>query len=57
MSDSSSSAELAVAMRAMIDRLAPGDRLPSSRELIRRYQVGPAPWRGPSPCSPPRAWS
>ncbi|TMR31849.1 PLP-dependent aminotransferase family protein [Nonomuraea zeae] len=42
MSDSSSSAGLATRMRAMIDRLAPGDRLPSSRELIRRYQVGPA---------------
>ncbi|MBB3725315.1 aminotransferase-like domain-containing protein [Nonomuraea dietziae] len=42
MSDSSSSAELTTRMRAMIDRLAPGDRLPSSRELIRRYQVGPA---------------
>ncbi|SDI87874.1 PLP-dependent aminotransferase family protein [Nonomuraea jiangxiensis] len=26
----------------MIDRLSPGDRLPSSRELIRRFQVGPA---------------
>ncbi|MFI7638728.1 PLP-dependent aminotransferase family protein [Nonomuraea sp. NPDC049400] len=42
MSDSSSSAELATRMRAMIDRLSPGDRLPSSRELIRRYHVGPA---------------
>ncbi|MGR6918056.1 aminotransferase-like domain-containing protein [[Actinomadura] parvosata] len=41
MSDSSSSAELAAEMRAMIDRLAPGDRLPSSRELVRRHQVGP----------------
>ncbi|YCK37633.1 winged helix-turn-helix domain-containing protein [Actinomadura sp. ATCC 39365] len=42
MSDSSSSAELATRMRTMIDRLSPGDRLPSSRELIRRYKVGPA---------------
>ncbi|MFI6907096.1 PLP-dependent aminotransferase family protein [Nonomuraea sp. NPDC050394] len=42
MSDSSSSAELAASMRAMIDRLSPGDRLPSSRELIQRYRVGPA---------------
>ncbi|MEV0234860.1 PLP-dependent aminotransferase family protein [Nonomuraea sp. NPDC050786] len=42
MSDSSSSAELAASMRAMIGRLSPGDRLPSSRELIRRYRVGPA---------------
>lgn len=29
-------------MRTVIARLSPGDRLPSSRELIRRYQVGPA---------------
>ncbi|MBB5081734.1 aminotransferase-like domain-containing protein [Nonomuraea endophytica] len=42
MSDSSSSAELATSMRAMIERLSPGDRLPSSRELIQRYRVGPA---------------
>ncbi|MFI6392780.1 PLP-dependent aminotransferase family protein [Nonomuraea sp. NPDC050540] len=42
MSDSSSSAELAASMRAMIDRLSPGDRLPSSRELIQLHRVGPA---------------
>ncbi|MEV0584309.1 PLP-dependent aminotransferase family protein [Nonomuraea sp. NPDC050310] len=41
MSDSSSSAELAATMRAMIGRMAPGERLPTSRELIQRYRVGP----------------
>ncbi|GAA4527467.1 PLP-dependent aminotransferase family protein [Nonomuraea ferruginea] len=42
MSDGSSSVELAARLRAEIERLAPGDRLPSSRELIRRHRVGPA---------------
>ncbi|WP_157250252.1 PLP-dependent aminotransferase family protein [Nonomuraea typhae] len=42
MSDSSSSGELAARMREMVARLSPGDRLPSSRELIQRYRVGPA---------------
>ncbi|MEU5868860.1 PLP-dependent aminotransferase family protein [Nonomuraea sp. NPDC047529] len=42
MSGSSSSAELTARMRTMIDRLSPGDRLPGSRELIRRFKVGPA---------------
>ncbi|MCK2218518.1 PLP-dependent aminotransferase family protein [Actinomadura sp. ATCC 31491] len=42
MSDSSSSAELAARLRALVERLSPGDRLPSSRELVRGHQVGPA---------------
>jgi DNA-binding transcriptional MocR family regulator len=41
MSQSSSSAELATSLRALIDRLSPGDRLPSSRELIARHGVSP----------------
>ncbi|ARF73747.1 GntR family transcriptional regulator [Kitasatospora albolonga] len=42
MSDGSTSDELATRLRALADRLAPGDRLPSSRELIQQYRVGPA---------------
>ncbi|MFJ8648777.1 PLP-dependent aminotransferase family protein [Streptomyces sp. NPDC093546] len=42
MSDSSTSTELAARLREMVAGLAPGDRLPSSRELIKRYRVGPA---------------
>ncbi|MEU4227303.1 PLP-dependent aminotransferase family protein [Nonomuraea sp. NPDC026600] len=41
MSDSSSSAELAVRLRALLSGMAPGDRLPSSRDLVQRYRVGP----------------
>lgn len=29
-------------LRALLSRLSPGDRLPSSRELIKEYRVGPA---------------
>ncbi|WP_052185715.1 PLP-dependent aminotransferase family protein [Streptomyces purpureus] len=42
MSDSSTSAELAARLRELLAGLSPGDRLPSSRELIQRYRVGPA---------------
>ncbi|MET9379426.1 PLP-dependent aminotransferase family protein [Streptomyces sp. NPDC002992] len=42
MSDSSTSVELAASLRELLTRLSPGDRLPSSRELIQRYRVGPA---------------
>ncbi|WP_190125608.1 aminotransferase-like domain-containing protein [Streptomyces inusitatus] len=42
MSDSSTSQELAARIRELLTGLAPGDRLPSSRELIQRYRVGPA---------------
>ncbi|WP_327104392.1 aminotransferase-like domain-containing protein [Nonomuraea glycinis] len=41
MSDSSTSTDLASSLRALLTGLAPGDRLPSSRELTRRYRVGP----------------
>ncbi|MFF5207999.1 PLP-dependent aminotransferase family protein [Streptosporangium sp. NPDC000396] len=41
MSDSSTSGELVTSLRALLSRLAPGDRLPSSRELTQRYRVGP----------------
>ncbi|MBT2224291.1 PLP-dependent aminotransferase family protein [Nonomuraea sp. NEAU-A123] len=41
MTDSSSSAELAVRLRALLSGMAPGDRLPSSRDLVQRYRVGP----------------
>jgi DNA-binding transcriptional MocR family regulator len=42
MSESSTSAAaLAAKLRALLARLAPGDRLPSSRELVRRYEVSP----------------
>ncbi|MBP2404167.1 DNA-binding transcriptional MocR family regulator [Streptomyces syringium] len=33
---------MANSLRALLARLAPGDRLPSSRELIKEYRVGPA---------------
>ncbi|MEV8535519.1 PLP-dependent aminotransferase family protein [Streptomyces sp. NPDC051211] len=42
MSDSSTSVELAARLRELLARLSPGDRLPSSRELIQQYRVGPA---------------
>ncbi|MGW0537145.1 aminotransferase-like domain-containing protein [Streptomyces sp. NPDC003032] len=42
MNDSSTSDELADSLRLLVSRLSPGDRLPSSRELIKEYRVGPA---------------
>ncbi|WP_405585111.1 PLP-dependent aminotransferase family protein [Streptomyces sp. NBC_01092] len=42
MNDGSTSGELADSLRALVSRLSPGDRLPSSRELIKEYRVGPA---------------
>ncbi|TVL89311.1 PLP-dependent aminotransferase family protein [Streptomyces sp. SAJ15] len=41
MSDSSTSVELTNSLRALLDRLSPGDRLPSSRELVQQYRVSP----------------
>ncbi|WP_189212360.1 aminotransferase-like domain-containing protein [Actinokineospora fastidiosa] len=41
MSDDSTSDLLATRMRALVGRLAPGDKLPSSRELVREHQVSP----------------
>lgn len=41
MSESSSIESLAATLRDQITRLAPGDRLPSSRELVGRYTVSP----------------
>ncbi|POX57286.1 GntR family transcriptional regulator [Streptomyces sp. Ru71] len=41
MSDSSSTETLLAILRQELARLAPGDRLPSSRELIARHSVGP----------------
>ncbi|MFC0626091.1 aminotransferase-like domain-containing protein [Kribbella deserti] len=41
MSDSSTTAELVSGLRKLIAELAAGDRLPSSRELMQRYRVGP----------------
>ncbi|MER5892444.1 PLP-dependent aminotransferase family protein [Streptomyces sp. NPDC001876] len=42
MNDGSTSGELADSLRTLLSRLSPGDRLPSSRELIKEYRVGPA---------------
>lgn len=42
MDDSSTSGDLADSLRALVAGLAVGDRLPSSRELISQYRVGPA---------------
>jgi DNA-binding transcriptional MocR family regulator len=42
MNDGSTSGELADSLRELVSRLSPGDRLPSSRELIKEYRVGPA---------------
>ncbi|WP_018353420.1 PLP-dependent aminotransferase family protein [Longispora albida] len=41
MADSSTSAELATSLRTLLGELSPGDRLPSSRELVQRYRVSP----------------
>ncbi|MGV9774829.1 aminotransferase-like domain-containing protein [Streptosporangium sp. NPDC003464] len=41
MADSSTSVELVESIRPLLARMAPGDRLPSSRELIERFRVGP----------------
>ncbi|MGW5053359.1 aminotransferase-like domain-containing protein [Actinokineospora sp. NPDC004072] len=41
MSDDSSVDQLAGALRALVRGLRPGDRLPSSRELVREHQVSP----------------
>ncbi|WP_433244587.1 PLP-dependent aminotransferase family protein [Streptosporangium sp. CA-135522] len=41
MSDSSSSVQLVTSLRALLAELSPGDRLPSSRDLVQRYRVGP----------------
>ncbi|MEZ0064109.1 DNA-binding transcriptional MocR family regulator [Streptacidiphilus sp. MAP12-20] len=41
MSDSSSTAALVTILREELARLVPGDRLPSSRELITRHGVSP----------------
>ncbi|MFE0458508.1 PLP-dependent aminotransferase family protein [Kitasatospora sp. NPDC058965] len=41
MSDGSSIDSLVAILRAEVARLAPGDRLPSSRDLIGRHGVGP----------------
>ncbi|MFE0426697.1 PLP-dependent aminotransferase family protein, partial [Streptomyces sp. NPDC058953] len=42
MNNGSTSGELADSLRTLLSRLSPGDRLPSSRELIKEYRVGPA---------------
>ncbi|MEV0201702.1 PLP-dependent aminotransferase family protein [Nonomuraea sp. NPDC050691] len=42
MSDGSTSEALVANLRTLLAELAPGDRVPSSRELINRYRVGPA---------------
>ncbi|MFL1426495.1 MULTISPECIES: PLP-dependent aminotransferase family protein [unclassified Nocardiopsis] len=42
MNNGSTSGDLAESLRALLSGLAPGDRLPSSRELVKRYRVGPA---------------
>ncbi|MGW1997388.1 aminotransferase-like domain-containing protein [Embleya sp. NPDC001921] len=42
MNDSSTSRVLADRLRTLISGLSPGDLLPSSRDLIREYRVGPA---------------
>ncbi|WP_343979376.1 PLP-dependent aminotransferase family protein [Kribbella koreensis] len=41
MNDSSTSEELVGVLRTVVQQLAPGDKLPSSRELIERHHVGP----------------
>lgn len=41
MADSSTSEELLGVLRNLVQQLAPGDKLPSSRELIDRHHVGP----------------
>ncbi|WP_041540816.1 aminotransferase-like domain-containing protein [Catenulispora acidiphila] len=41
MNDDSTTVALADSLRRLADRLSPGDRLPSSRELIAEHQVSP----------------
>jgi DNA-binding transcriptional MocR family regulator len=41
MNDDSTTVALADSLRRLADRLSPGDRLPSSRELIGEHQVSP----------------
>ncbi|GAA1723234.1 PLP-dependent aminotransferase family protein [Nonomuraea bangladeshensis] len=41
MNEGSTSGELAASLRALVAGLAPGDRLPSSRELTEKHRVGP----------------
>ncbi|MGC5012244.1 PLP-dependent aminotransferase family protein [Streptosporangium sp. DT93] len=41
MNDGSTSASLVTSLRELLAGLSPGDRLPSSRELIRHHRVGP----------------
>ncbi|MGW5688702.1 aminotransferase-like domain-containing protein [Nonomuraea sp. NPDC003754] len=41
MSSRSTSGDLVTGLRALLAELAPGDRLPTSRELTQRYRVGP----------------
>ena len=41
MSESSTTASLVATLRAEIAGLAPGDRLPSNRDLVRRHSVSP----------------
>ncbi|MEV0715018.1 PLP-dependent aminotransferase family protein [Asanoa sp. NPDC050611] len=41
MSESSTSVDLVANLRHEIGRLSPGDRLPSSRDLVARYRVSP----------------
>ncbi|WP_343950602.1 winged helix-turn-helix domain-containing protein, partial [Nonomuraea longicatena] len=41
MTDDSSIAQITAILREEVDRLRPGDRLPSSREIMRRHGVSP----------------
>ncbi|ALG13063.1 PLP-dependent aminotransferase family protein [Kibdelosporangium phytohabitans] len=41
MSEGSTSGDLVTVLRKLIADLAPGERLPSSRELVQRYRVSP----------------
>ncbi|GAA4468698.1 aminotransferase-like domain-containing protein [Phytohabitans houttuyneae] len=41
MSESSTSQALVTSLRDLLTGMAPGDRLPSSRELVERYRVSP----------------
>lgn len=42
MNNDSTSGGLTEGLRALLSGLSPGDRLPSSRELVKEYRVGPA---------------
>ncbi|WP_030144434.1 PLP-dependent aminotransferase family protein [Glycomyces sp. NRRL B-16210] len=42
MNNSSTSDELLDGLRALLTRLTPGERLPTSRDLVKEYRVGPA---------------